>query len=521
MPAQSITAKNQDGDIGTAAIAGTEPDLATIAAKIGGGSATVTYQSTKATLDLTGLTVATGGGNVAATSDLTFTLNTKSIDVKFVDGAGTKAEQVAAAINTAGVTGLKVGIDGEKLTLTVDGGTADSSISIDSFLLADAATGSVNFEGKTISASGDDAAVKTAAFSVNVDPASFTGLSAGDTIVSVQSSISNADGGLFAGAAFANAALAFGNANNVNGNNVGEQTLTINGQVTKAVDVKENASAEDIAAAVNAVANETGVEATAFNSATLSGLSQDGVVSFKLNGADISANLSTKDYSNLADAINSKSGATGITAKLSVDKTALTLTNETGANIEISDFGSSVAKDTNPVSMRVAGATGAAALLTDTGDTATDQDSTVIGGTVEFKSPGGYFSVSSSVGQEDGGLFAGNADELKAGENQAVKSIDISTVEGATKALDIVDGALAKVNSIRADLGAVQNRFESTIANLNTSTENLSAARSRIRDTDFASETANLTRSQILQQAGTAMLAQANALPNQVLSLLG
>jgi len=67
----------------------------------------------------------------------------------------------------------------------------------------------------------------------------------------------------------------------------------------------------------------------------------------------------------------------------------------------------------------------------------------------------------------------------------------------------------------------VQNRFSSTITNLQTSTENLSAAQSRIRDTDFASETANLTRAQILQQAGTAMLAQANALPNQVLSLLG
>ena len=92
--------------------------------------------------------------------------------------------------------------------------------------------------------------------------------------------------------------------------------------------------------------------------------------------------------------------------------------------------------------------------------------------------------------------------------------------DSETYALDVIDGALSKVNSIRADLGAVQNRFESTIANLQTSTENLSAARSRIRDTDFAAETANLTRSQILQQAGTAMLAQANALPNQVLSLL-
>ncbi|NNL56776.1 MAG: flagellin, partial [Pseudomonadales bacterium] len=80
--------------------------------------------------------------------------------------------------------------------------------------------------------------------------------------------------------------------------------------------------------------------------------------------------------------------------------------------------------------------------------------------------------------------------------------------------------ALATISSIRADLGAVQNRFQSTISNLSTTSENLSAARSRIQDADFASETANLTRTQILQQAGISVLAQANALPQQVLGLL-
>ena len=83
-----------------------------------------------------------------------------------------------------------------------------------------------------------------------------------------------------------------------------------------------------------------------------------------------------------------------------------------------------------------------------------------------------------------------------------------------------MDGALTAVNGARADLGAIQNRFSSTIANLQTTSENLSASRSRILDADFAQETANLTRGQILQQAGTAMLAQANSLPNNVLSLL-
>jgi flagellin len=101
-----------------------------------------------------------------------------------------------------------------------------------------------------------------------------------------------------------------------------------------------------------------------------------------------------------------------------------------------------------------------------------------------------------------------------------VGGVDISSVAGAQKALSIVDDALKAVNSSRADMGAIQNRFTSTIANLNTTSENLSASRSRIRDTDYAKETAELTRTQILQQAGTAMLAQANQSPSSVMSLL-
>jgi flagellin len=99
-------------------------------------------------------------------------------------------------------------------------------------------------------------------------------------------------------------------------------------------------------------------------------------------------------------------------------------------------------------------------------------------------------------------------------------TVNISTVAGANTAIAVLDGALSQVTSIRADLGAVQNRFSSTVANLTTTAENLSAARSRILDADFASETASLTRAQILQQAGTAILAQANAIPQNVLSLL-
>ncbi|WP_447937061.1 flagellin [Thermomonas fusca] len=101
-----------------------------------------------------------------------------------------------------------------------------------------------------------------------------------------------------------------------------------------------------------------------------------------------------------------------------------------------------------------------------------------------------------------------------------VDDVNISTFAGAQKAIGIMDSALTAVNSSRAELGAIQNRFSSVISNLNTTSENLSASRSRIRDTDFAKETAELTRSQILNQAGTAMLAQANQVPQSVLSLL-
>ena len=101
-----------------------------------------------------------------------------------------------------------------------------------------------------------------------------------------------------------------------------------------------------------------------------------------------------------------------------------------------------------------------------------------------------------------------------------VDDVDISDFAGAQRAIGVMDSALTAVNSSRAELGAIQNRFSSVISNLNTTSENLSASRSRIRDTDFAKETAELTRSQILNQAGTAMLAQANQVPQSVLSLL-
>ncbi|CAN5612533.1 flagellin [soil metagenome] len=112
------------------------------------------------------------------------------------------------------------------------------------------------------------------------------------------------------------------------------------------------------------------------------------------------------------------------------------------------------------------------------------------------------------------------ADSATAAASANMASLDVSSYGGAQLAIQQCDAALTQINGARASLGAVQGRFDNAISNIQISSENTSAAKSRITDTDFAAETANLTRSQILQQAGNAMLSQANQLPQQVLSLL-
>jgi flagellin len=115
------------------------------------------------------------------------------------------------------------------------------------------------------------------------------------------------------------------------------------------------------------------------------------------------------------------------------------------------------------------------------------------------------------------GTDTGNSTAAVAG---SLDTQNVLTAAGANAAMLSVDAALTSVSTLRSTLGAIQNRFQSTINSLQAVSENLSASRSRILDTDFAAETASLTRAQILQQAGTAMVAQANSAPQNVLSLL-
>ena len=142
-------------------------------------------------------------------------------------------------------------------------------------------------------------------------------------------------------------------------------------------------------------------------------------------------------------------------------------------------------------------------------------------GTYEASTTYGVISLSSNVSFSIAGNNSANAGLATASSTlNAASAIDISSVTGANSAISVVDGALSQIATVRGSMGALQNRFSSVVSSLTASSENLSAARSRIQDADFAAETASLTRNQILQQAGIAMLAQANALPNQVLTLL-
>ncbi|MHB1374211.1 MAG: flagellin N-terminal helical domain-containing protein [Thauera sp.] len=283
---------------------------------------------------------------------------------------------------------------------------------------------------------------------------------------------------------------------------------TANGGTTAAISYAQNAGANGIAAAINAAGASVGLSATATNTATISSLGGAGTVSMTLNGTTISANVaSTSDLTSLAAAINGAAGTTKVTASFAdpSNKSNLTLTTADGADITIQDFNNSAATKT----VNVAGQNGTAVTLT--GGAATD--STRIVGKVDVTSSKGAITAANA----NTDAFA-SASAVSA--FSSVGAISLATAEKSQAAIKVLDAALQQINGGRADLGAIQNRFSSTISSLQVTSENLSASRSRIQDADFATETANLTRSQILQQAGTAMLAQANGLPQNVLSLL-
>ena len=282
--------------------------------------------------------------------------------------------------------------------------------------------------------------------------------------------------------------------------------ITTGGGTVSAISYAQHSSATDIASAINNAAGGIGITATASNSATLGAISVAGSISFTVNGSAVAATISdVNDLSSLSAAINGVSGASGVTASFaSSAKNEIVLTTTDGRNIgigPITNSGSATA------TMALTSQDGTAVTLTDGGVT----DLGIATGTVSLSSSEGAFSLANA----DAGVFSASNSSFS-----TVQDIDVSTAAGAQSAIAVVDSALNAISTQRADLGAVQNRLQSTIANLTNISENVSAARSRINDADFAAETANLTKNQILQQAGISVLSQANSLPQQVLSLL-
>jgi flagellin len=304
-------------------------------------------------------------------------------------------------------------------------------------------------------------------------------------------------------------------------NSVTSQLLTVIGKEgSKTASVTAGDTAAVIAGRINAVAADTGVTATAKTTATLAGLTVNGSVSFSLIGTQttgavqISATVLSSDLTNLVTAISEQAGNTGITATLSADKKSVTLEQASGYDIKIYDFAHSTVGST----MTLSGSEAATPTATTIG-ASTTSDSSTVGGEITFNSAAG-FNVTSGVASGAGSLFAVAAGGANVSTLASIDAIDITTVQGAADAIKAVDGALTQIDNMRGDLGAVQNRFESTIANLANVSENLSAARSRILDADIAQETSSMTKQNILQQAGVAILAQANQAPQLALSLL-
>lgn len=242
----------------------------------------------------------------------------------------------------------------------------------------------------------------------------------------------------------------------------------------------------------------------------------------------------TEDLRAAVNSINEVAPTTGIAASMTGDG-RLILTSERGDNIRIENLQIS-GENTSQAAIRAntyayngdvndRGAVISDGFLVTGAAASTYTDSSAVYaefvGTVELKA-NDAFKVTLQSAYESAGILGGTHETLSSiSAKQSVDQIDIGTARGAQKAIDVIDGALKYIDSQRAALGAVQNRLTSTISNLENVVENASSSRSRIRDTDFALETANMTKNQILQQAGTSILAQANQLPQAALSLLG
>jgi len=306
-------------------------------------------------------------------------------------------------------------------------------------------------------------------------------------------------------------------------NTIAAQTLTFTvGSETSTVAVATDSSAKAIA--TNISSSVGGLTASAKTTATAkfaNDTTADAATKFTINGVTLTIDMSAKNTAilkatALADAINANailsssltvtSSSTDTVTMVDADGDNIVMLGASGNDETATDIEFDSGSDGTVDLTEEAGSIAAVAIgkLTLTGASSTTYQ--------VYSDTDALVADSSDSGSPDTGTVAANTTRIS--------DVDISTVAGANEALSLIDSALTTLNTQRATLGAVQNRFESTIANLQNVSENSTAARSRIQDADFAQETANLARAQILQQAGISVLAQANAQPQNVLALL-
>lgn len=313
------------------------------------------------------------------------------------------------------------------------------------------------------------------------------------------------------------------------GTNTGEFTITGPGAVSLDVDGAVTTNGAD------AVAGVPASTAPATLTSVVNGATDK---DFSVNGTAVTlaANATGQE---LLDAINAETATTGVTATLvsgrvnlsSVDGQAIKLADVDGGTLKGLGLtaGTTQAKleaDTsitlNGTEVKLTKGSDMESIVTaintaSTGVTASNED-----GQLSLFSQDSFTISDGAAGTGLAALgLTGQTGATAVTQESSVANLDITSAEGAQQAIQVLDGSIAQIDSERAKLGAVQNRFESTISNLQNISENASASRSRIMDTDYAAESANLAKNQIMQQAGTAMLAQANQLPQAVLSLLG
>ncbi|WP_334158424.1 flagellin N-terminal helical domain-containing protein [Oryzomicrobium sp.] len=291
-------------------------------------------------------------------------------------------------------------------------------------------------------------------------------------------------------------------------NRVAGGPLTINGAYGAAtVTIALGSSAKAAAQQINSVTDKTGVTASAKTEFDITQLTNGNSYVFNVtsnNAAPVTvsftvgngATVTPDSLSAAVNAFNDSSSKTGVIAKVNSAGTGITLLNSAGENITIANSASGSNTATIGGTPTAAGASAIG-----TGQLVLDSNKSF---GINAANNTDFFNTPSAAGQL-----------------QNVGNLDVSSADAANRTLAMVDAALATINGQRASYGAMQSRFTNAISNLQTSSENLTASRSRIQDTDFAAETANLSRAQVLQQAGTAMLAQANQLPQNVLKLLG